>query len=391
MPVVGAGNRLSALGASQVAAAGTGWVMEGDGFASWVKAAASPLFVHHPNEAAGSENLTMTLARVANYDGHEATYGVKPSHVMFHAGRNNMGVEDLPGHMALVEQIMDGLLDRGMLPIVCQLPPIGDGSLTAGRTWRYSMALSHMCRKRNIPFLGLPLGLVSESGGGLVSSLVQADNVHLNNAGAKFYGTHLGQKLREWTGVRAPWEPVYVYANDAQTLTASKLLNPLMLTDSNADGVPDSWNLSLGGDSASVTKALVDGGPFGIPGNVFKLTKTATSADSIFSQVLQTPITPGNKIAVGYKIWFEYGSGTGNRLWIDVRTQTGSELIRDVWWPDSDWMSGAQPAQMWFSPLTIPVDTTSLTMRLISTAVGSVYFAQPTIVDLTAGGIATYV
>ena len=389
MALVGAGNRLSALGASQVAAAGSGWAQEGDGFAAWVKMAASPLFVHHPNEAAGSENLTNTLARVANYDTHEATYGVKPSHVLFHAGRNNVAVDDLPGHLSLVSQIMDALLEREILPIISQLIPSVDGSLHSARTWHYNIGLSHMARQRNIPFIGMPIGLWDEALGGLADEYA-LDTTHLNNAGAKLFGTHLGQKLREWTGIFGPWEPVYVYANDAQTAGGGKLLNPLMLADANSDGIPDSWSVS-GADLAAITTELIDGAPFGIPGNVFKMTKTANTGDSTFQQVLQTPITPGNKVVVGYKMWFEDAGGSGNRLWTDLRTSGGSEMIRDTFWPDTDWGSGNQPIQAWHSPRTIPTGTTSLTLRFLHTSLGSLYIAQPTVVDLTAAGIVPYV
>jgi hypothetical protein len=382
MTVVGAGNRLTALGASQVAASGGGISIEGDGFFAWVIWASQGRWRFHPAEAAGSEQLSQTLTRVANYDTHLATYGAMPSHCLIQAGRNSAASTDHAGKLATFSQILDELLDRGMLPIVTELIPAGDGT-TQGNCVLYNAGLCNMCAARGIPFIRVPREMWDEVTGGLPTAYHTGDGLHLNVDGAKLFGEHIATKLLAGDTF-IPWEPVLALDNAADSATAYKLTNPLLLTDTSDDGIPNNWSANSG-DSGSISFALESASADGIAGNWFKITKSATTVDSIITASIASGVTVGNWYAVGYAAKVDWVSGVDGYTMVDFRNQLATYMLRDKIQTNAD-----VPVIKRWHIVQVPSGSTTLSFRILMNMVGSFYFAQPTVIDLTAAGIDTW-
>jgi lysophospholipase L1-like esterase len=375
---------MSALGASQVANAGSGLTLEGDGFFAHLIWAGGGRWRHHPVEAAGSENLTQTLARVANFDGHLALYGAMPSHCVIQVGRNDMTSTDHAAKLALVGQIIDGLLSRGILPIVTELLPAAHNSLYADHVQLYNTGLCNLCAQRGIPFIRYPLALIDQADGGLPDAYHVGDNTHLNVTGAKLFGDAVAATLRDSAGVLIPWEPMLVRTNDAETAAALKLANPLMLADANSDGIPDGRTIDAT-DAGSLSKALVSAASDGLAGNWFAVTKTATTGDTVVQAQMSTAITVGNVWAFGWAVKLDYASGTDGYAEVRVRNQAGATLFRERMQTNAD----LGVAKRWVIR-DIPAGSTRIDVQVLHNIVGTVSLAEVTMMDLTAAGIAAY-
>lgn len=109
--------------------------------------------------------------------------------------------------------------------------------------------------------------LVDVTTGGYLTANDNGDGIHPSPTGKKIMGQVLADALSPYL---PPFGPaVATIATAAQT--ANLIPNPLFLTDTNADGVPDSWTKSGG----SVTYSIVTGDA-GIKGNALRITDTGS-------------------------------------------------------------------------------------------------------------------
>jgi hypothetical protein len=385
MTIVGAGNRITALGASTVIAASSGGTncIESDGFFYHVLygAGIGGQLRFHPVEANGGESLATSLSRAqTNYPTHAATYGFTPSHCVIMAGRNDMTTSDIAGKLTTYEAILDTLLGQGILPVVCAIIP-ADTTTQMANTAAYNAGLAGMAARKGLLFIDPTHLVIVESDGSLndTYSLNGSDPQHMNAAGAKLVGEYIGQQIVA-AGIVPAWDVPLIAANDANTGATYKLGNGLLLTDTTADGIPDNWSTN-NGDSGSVSYALADASADGVAGNWFQITKTATTVDTILSTTINSP-TVGNWYAIGWAHKWDYTSGSGGQIRTEIRTQAAVNLFRTQINNDED-LPVSRP---WYV-FQVPSGTTSLSFRILMNAVGTYAFGQPTVIDLTAAGL----
>lgn len=179
--------------------------------------------------------------------------------------------------MPVALDIIDQLIDNGILPIVTAAPPRG-GSLVSATIgpirWNHRMA--EECAERGIPFVDSH-AVLSDDGSGVAGSgnyltRYNYDNTHPSEIGAKAWAQAIvdavGSSSRVVASVNTP--TVNNYSGDAVVFPGgTQASNILMLTDTNADGIPDGWSKNQG--NAGDTVALVT--EPGVKGKMFKVTR----------------------------------------------------------------------------------------------------------------------
>lgn len=391
--IVGAGNRLSAVGASNVNNIGVPPNIETDGFMYFTWQALAGRMTYHPQVAQGGETLSQTLSRVQDptngYPAHVANYGRLPSHAVIQAGRNDMifaTAADVETKLTTYEQILDYLLSQGILPIITATFP-SDNATSIAQHQRnlvnFHMGLALMAQKKGLPFIDTIVPLIDTTTGGMQSAYEQ-DDLHPNEAGNKVVGQYISDKLLSG-GFPMPWTPPLAYSNDSNSDDAYLLTNPLLLTDTNVDGTPDQWTKG-GADSANLTNSLVSGSSDGILGNWLKMVKTTSTGDASNASASMS-VTAGDWIAVGWAEKYVHTSGTPS-ITTRIRTSPGNTdiVFKKIQTTNAANIGLARHFQI----VKIPASQTSITMSAIMNAVGEYYLGQVTILNLTAVGLDTW-
>lgn len=388
--IVGSGNRLSAVGASQVAAVGAYPAIETDGFMYWVWQGLAGRMVYSPPVALGGEALSATLTRVQDatngYPNHVALYGSQATHAVMQCGGNDTiftNPADIADKITAYEQIVDYLLGIGIMPIVTAILPSDNAPSLAlhqrNKTY-WNVGLALMCQKKGIPFIDTNPLMVNTTTGALITAY-QLDSIHVNEIGAKVMGNEIAAKIMG-DGFVIPWTPPLAMSNDANSDDALLLTNPLMMTDTNTDGTPDQWTKS-GADSANLTNSLVSGAADGILGNWFKMVKTTTAGDAQ-NQSDSMTVTAGRWLLLGWVDKYVHVSGAP-AVTIRLRTSPANTdlVIKNIRSPNT------QSQGLWrhWQAVKIPASQTSVVMRATMDMVGEYYLGQVTIMDLTAVGL----
>lgn len=387
MTLVGVGNRLSAVGASQVANVGLPPAVESDGFMYWVWAYLADRFAYYPRVAQGGETVSQTLARVQDatngYPGLLTTEGAYPGHAVVQMLRNNM-ISDLPTLIASLqtyEQVLDYLLSIGTLPWVTATLPSSDATSAAThqRNCMYALVgLWLICRRKGLPFLNAIPSIVDTTTGGILSALA-LDTLHVNDLGAKAFGQSVANKMLA-PGIGYPLDLPLAYSNDANTDDALLLANPLMLAGS---GTPTNWT-KAGADSANLTVSQPDGTSDGILGNWMRLVKATTAGDSYVQSSTMT-VAAGDKVFAGWVEEYDWASGTAGAE-IRIRTSPGNTdlVVRTI----NAASQQDTPIQRVGRILTIPASQTGIFMRAHVQSLAEFNVGQVTFVNLTASGLA---
>lgn len=199
-----------------------------------------------------------------------------------------------------------------------------------------------------------------------------SDGLHPTDAGKVVMGQVLADTLQPYL---VPFSAAVSWIND-NAQSANLVPNSLFSTDSNADGVPDSW-----AKSGNATSSIVTGDPR-ITGNALRLTDTASSG---FTQVQYTiPITglPGHKVAFTGLLRAPGPSASialvtsGAATNMDLRPMSASTQPLTTW-------------QRWYLEGRIPTDATALFAKIYTgggTGVDA-QMAQVGVYDLTAAGL----
>lgn len=387
--LVGVGTGLSGVGASTVADIGVWPVTQTDGFMYWVWAGVGGLFTPHPVVAQGSETLTQTLARVQDptngFPAHPDAYGGLPGWILVCCGRNNMNatnISDIEPLLVTYEQILDYLLSLGSVPLLVPVLPSDNAASLATHQRNlpiYNTGLFLMARKKGLALIDANHTIVNTTTGAIQTAL-RLDELHMNSDGAQLFGTYIANRLKD-SGFTFPRDYPYPITNDANTAVAYKLANPLMLTDTNADGTPDQWTKG-GADVANLTVSNPSGTSDGILGKWMRLTKTTTTGDAQVQSTSFT-MTPGNWMMACWKDKYVSTSGTpvvttyvrSSGAVNMVYKQIGADFTADKALSDN------------FQIFKVPAGETSGHVLITMNAVGVYDFGQVGIMDLTANGL----
>lgn len=271
-------------------------------------------------------------------------------------------------------QVIDQLRGGGIRPIIVGLPPINDPSSVRDDMDAINNWLRSYCARERLRFVEIADLMINTADRTFAAGMT-VEGVHLSATAVQMAGQRIADALDE---LATPVGGVYCLSNvDAQNL----IKNPLALTDTDANGVPDLFGTL--GNGVGVTRSIepVDGWM----GNAVKI---AAAASTDIAQTTQTihfgasTFNPGDLLrfscrgkgdgGIGYFVRVSFAaSATGHsytELW-DMRSTLASEI-------------GA------VQELVVPVGTTDIALSMAAeSGTGTVWFGQPTLVNLTRLGI----
>lgn len=259
----------------------------------------------------------------------------------------------------------------GKLPILVTLPPSSTtghvASIIALNSWIRGYAES-----LRIPVLDFHALLVDPANGSYLSAYAN-DGVHPNGAGYEAMGTLAYNQLTQYLPPASA--DLARVDSDATNLTGDK---SCFVTDTNADGTPDGWG-AYGGTSGYTQATATDSA---VTGKKIVVTGTSMSADRVVYRTSSATITPGHKIAI--MGWLKVSAYTsGNGATVKVVFNGGSKTLYPVY------RHRYLTSGFYYMEWVVPAGTTSIeTDLIVSSGTVTAAWAQPTIRDLTALGLA---
>jgi hypothetical protein len=239
----------------------------------------------------------------------------KPGICVLNTGTNDGW--DMAATFPLALTMIDSLIAAGILPVVTAAPPSG-GNASSGaavKQLRWNMAMAVACMKRGIPFLDTYASLVDDGSGvagyGIYKQTYNYDNTHPSDIGAKVWAQAIVNALSAYTPLFADPAMISTNAPSGDTAAFPFASNPLMFTDTNADGVPDAWSTN----SSAVTASIVT--ESGAPGKMFSVTRTTGSTTQAnISSSASYPLTAGHK----YRVYLRIKTSGLDAAWTNSQT-----------------------------------------------------------------------
>ena len=272
-------------------------------------------------------------------------------------------------------QTVEAILAAGMDLIIVGVPPCMDGQngqdkLNAWLKW--------YAAEMNLPFVDVFSALVDPTTRAIAAAYSTGDGVHLHAAGAEVAGQLVAG------AIGSLYAPIVGWGCGSNADATNIVPNAWGLTDATSDGVPDGW-VALGtptGGTATHTLETVTGWP----GKAFCIEQNGnTNARQLYND---TNISSG-KFAVGdlmrasihirltgtneAKVWLALnGSSTGRTQCVLAHIRTATDGVTST------------------VEFRVPTGCTSITFYMLAgPGTGKAYFGQPTLVNLTALGVAT--
>jgi hypothetical protein len=195
--------------------------------------------------------------------------------------------------------IFQSLISAGIKPVICTVPP-NDTTGVSGHNAinKLNWWLRDYAAKNGLPLADIHAVLVNPTTGNFAANM-STDGVHFTHLGAKTAGQVIANAVANYL---TPFSPYLVTSND---VTIGQL-NPLMLTDGNADGIPDNFTLS----GAGATGALAADGA--VLGNAWTITVASAQAIGRSTNIAANP---------GETIYFAC------RVKASVKTQGSSHFV----------------------------------------------------------------
>lgn len=232
----------------------------------------------------------------------------KPGYCVILIGHND-GALSFSTTKSNLTSIWDQLVAAGIQPVLCTLTPTTGASST--HRAKVDVLLRYTARERGWPLIDFATDtrlLKTDGSGEMVTGLTD-DGIHPNNAGAKVMGTIVAEKL---ANVLPPFTPPLVTLNTVGD-NIGNTTNACFSTDTNADGVPDTWTRTESTGTGIATQ-LNSGA--GIIGKQLQLTG-GTGSCSVLST--NSAFTPGHVVYLGCRVEAEY---VGGQIWLDLALGT---------------------------------------------------------------------
>lgn len=272
--------------------------------------------------------------------------------------------------IANYKTIFSALAAAGIVPVVCSLLPRAAflSGIHTLNVWLRRYALEN-----SYPYVDFYSLIVDPTTGGLAAAYDFGDGLHQNAAGGKL----MGQAVNDALAFLLPlWQPPLPAANtDATGINT----NPLFLTDTNADGVPDNWTISGAGAVSTLT---VDGA---VLGKSWNITRGGTDL-LLFSNLQAAPAGHVMEIAGRIKATLKATSAglavraTGGVSSVEEAAPIGRAAA--LWHEDLPWTT-------FYSRYIVKANNPSARMQLdLKAGNGTISLAQVIQRDLTALGLA---
>lgn len=324
----------------------------------------------------------------------------------------NLATNDVydPAVLPIYTSILDTLIHRGILPVVVNNPPRNTMTQALSSTiTKWNHALARECLERGVPYIDIYRAMTNDGSGtgnaGGYKTTYNVDDVHPSEIGAKAWAQAIVDAVSAtWPFYADPLAPAHnTYGGDLLAYPSNPN-NAVLLTDTNADGIPDGWTKLTG--NAGDTVALVS--ESGVPGKMFSITRAAAGATDAAFVVNTFTLVPGHKYRVflrlkttGVDAAYENqrvtsgaggGNTTSNFLGFDVRLTTAvadTDALFTIWTWRRDIPLTLLVAEF-VAPKGLSSNSVQWRVNLRGSAASPAYTVevQPWIVDLTSAGAA---
>jgi lysophospholipase L1-like esterase len=361
--LIGLGDSIIGSGGSTDPSAG----VYGDNFTTYAMLSLNAKLRLIGNAGVPGETSAQILARVP------AVVAVAPSVCLVLAGTNDVGAVPLATSIANLTAIYAGLRAAGITAVACTLPPRTDARTAVAKLNHW---IKRYCALQGIPIVDLHGALVDVTTGGYSAGL-SSDGIHPIAKGARVMGDAVAAAL-------LPIVPNFppLLAEDNGTTGAAELLytNPLMLIDSNADGVPDGWSSYAGTGYTHSTPTVA-----GVLGKTFRTVRTATDShvnDMGFGSPASYAI--GDRISLSGIVSLD-GETSGMLARIRLNAQGAASAPSQ----QALTITGTVVQKTFSFEYVVPPGTTALVLELFTNGgLGTFDVAQVTLVNLTKQGLA---
>lgn len=264
------------------------------------------------------------------------------------------------------------LTRAGIMPVLCTIVPRNSSTtsirtaIASINTWVRRTAIAN-----GWPLLDFYRVLVDPADAtASYKAGYNADLVHPNVTGYKAMGQHASDVL---SPLMPYWYPPLICDAAGQI---NLLPNPLLLTDANADGVPDSWVIAGNATGGTYTHTLVTDA--NLPGKGMQIVRTAGTGDRTLKGTSTLSVAPGDKIGVGGVI-----TSDGNSPVSVVLQWTGPGTSYTV-----ARLTAAVTRGVFWAEYTAPASTTSADFRwTVESGTGTAALYQPTLLNMTTYGL----
>jgi lysophospholipase L1-like esterase len=295
----------------------------------------------------------------------------KPAACVVLAGTNDVnGAISIQTTAANLKSMYQQLRAAGILPVCCLITPIANSGAQVPRVTLINDWITRYASAHGYPLVDFFSPLVDTSTGAF-SAAYTSDGTHPNNAGAKIMGQALSDALSSWLPPYKPWLPGSNTSNDSNLLLA----NPLMLTDTNADGIPDGWSHSA---SVGATDALVT--ETGVTGHMYAVTR---GGNDVFPLTGLFSVNPGDTLQISFKASLAMAASGGLVSWRLV-TAGNVDIVSYLNWDAPDFAGYTISHEA-----VVPSGVTQCFVRMdVKTANGTARIGQLGVLNLTQNGLA---
>lgn len=361
------GNRVAAVGASNVAAVGAGDTIELDGFVGWSWLLASDRVRPHRPEAVGGFHLAdVRDLLVPRLLGRPPL----PHWCIVHAGSNDLAGRDPAAMLATAAEICDRLTAAGVAPIVTSLPPQAT-TANLPTLLAFNHGLARLAGERGMPFADL-FAAVEDPSTGTFAAGCNVDGVHFSALGAARAGRAVADVLR---AVTPPWMPPLPTTGDPATESTLLAPNPLMLRRGERDGLPAGWRFLQQADAASC--ALV---PAAV-GNWLEVRRRGGPGSTVLATT-PASVTPGCLLAIGYRAEVAAPNEAIDHG-VQCRTDDGRILCRVGY---GQGHVGDVPPHVVYREVVAPPGSRTVHLRVLVSGGGAFRIGQVLLRDLTLAG-----
>lgn len=324
------------------------------------------------NAGVSGENTSSMLARL-----QADVIDRLPDRLFFLGGTNDgpTGLAEATS-FANVDSIVQRCLNAGIDVVMCTITPRQNSTYRLQQS-RYNQFVINYAERHGLACIDFFGGLIDAATSSWLSGLSD-DQIHPNAAGIqKMVDIALARcaDLEWWTNAT----PFIKHLNDPSNIVP----NPLLLTDTNADGLADGWALAGAGSGSAVTTLPAAASPA-----IGKLQKVVLASAAGLVQLKLTgtssTLTPGHKYAISGRVQAVPG-GSGMTYTVGVIFAGSTGYPQD--YPISLW-ANTMADGYFYDEIVCPAGASrpDIVMRMES-GFGSLAVGQLGIVDMTSIGL----
>lgn len=368
------GNRVAAIGDSLIA---NGVVIDAtqlqltDSWYTVACALSGQRLCYARNAGVSGNTTTQMLARLAT---DVLAYASSIDYCIVAGGINDYA--DTTVTKPNLEAMWTQLRAAGIEPIACTIPPRNDApQLAPLNPWVRSQAVA-----RGMRLIDLHAVFADPATDDYLAAYT-ADGTHPNAAGRLAAANYVVSEIVPTIPVR-PLGPVAM--TNASYNNLNGITNACFMADSNADGVPDDWSLSVGGTSTTTPSLVADGAT---GRKWFQLATTVAGTTRQYHQAVAAGFTYAVGDVLAFSGRFQTESLAANITYaclLSFTNSVGNKTLRPV----SVWTTNVADGYF-YGELPVPEGTTGIDVRVNqSTGTGTVRWGQLLLRNKTALGLA---